>query len=159
MTDPTLPVGPDAGLWYVLRYHVENDDFDDPNALLPPSQPYNPYPYSVPSIASSLPGTIASPIRIPFGRNRGGLVDLPGFVRTTPGLESFVDTMAIINHIMDVHRQSKEKSVYWEPAWPGIKFDAGNDEAKAFVGTPNGGVAWPLVQHKRHKIVDEVSLF
>jgi hypothetical protein len=66
----------------------EDDDFEDPDALLPPPQPYTPYP--VLPIASSLPGTTASPIRIPFGNNRGELVDLPGLARTTPGLETFV---------------------------------------------------------------------
>jgi hypothetical protein len=66
----------------------EEEDFDDPDALLPPAQPYTPYP--VLPIASSLPGTTASPIRIPFGRNRGELIDLPGLARTSPGLESFV---------------------------------------------------------------------
>ncbi|KAH6618926.1 hypothetical protein C7974DRAFT_39429 [Boeremia exigua] len=66
----------------------EEDDEEDPDALLPPPQPYTPYP--VLPIASSLPGTTASPIRIPFGKNRGELVDLPGLARTTPGLETFV---------------------------------------------------------------------
>jgi hypothetical protein len=70
----------------------EEDDIeefnDDPDALLPPPQPYTPYP--VLPIASSLPGTTASPIRIPFGRNKGELIDLPGLARTTPGLETFV---------------------------------------------------------------------
>ncbi|KAH7399086.1 hypothetical protein DE146DRAFT_656505 [Phaeosphaeria sp. MPI-PUGE-AT-0046c] len=66
----------------------EEDLDDDPDALLPPPQPYTPYP--VLPIASSLPGTTASPIRIPFGRNRGELIDLPGLARTTPGLETFV---------------------------------------------------------------------
>ncbi|KAF1962915.1 hypothetical protein CC80DRAFT_100324 [Byssothecium circinans] len=65
----------------------DEEDFD-PDALLPPAQPYTPYP--ILPIASSLPGTTASPIRIPFGRNRGELVDLPGLARTTPGLETFV---------------------------------------------------------------------
>lgn len=64
------------------------DEFEDPDALLPPPQPYTPYP--VLPIASSLPGTTASPIRIPFGRNRGELVDLPGVARTSPGLETFI---------------------------------------------------------------------
>lgn len=65
------------------------EDFnDDPDALLPPPQPYTPYP--VLPIASSLPGTTASPIRVPFGRNRGELIDLPGLARTSPGLETFV---------------------------------------------------------------------
>jgi hypothetical protein len=67
----------------------EEDDADfDPDALLPPPQPYTPYP--VLPIASSLPGTTAFPIRIPFGRNRGELIDLPGLARTPPGLETFV---------------------------------------------------------------------
>ncbi|KAL6710755.1 Mitochondrial ribosome small subunit biogenesis protein [Coniothyrium glycines] len=66
----------------------EEDDFEDPDALLPPPQPYTLYP--VLPVASSLPGTTASPIRIPFGRNRGELVDLPGLARTKPGLETFV---------------------------------------------------------------------
>ncbi|KAH7090781.1 hypothetical protein FB567DRAFT_520627 [Paraphoma chrysanthemicola] len=64
------------------------EEFEDPDALLPPPQPYTPYP--VLPIASSLPGTTASPIRIPFGRNRGELIDLPGLARTSPGLETFV---------------------------------------------------------------------
>jgi hypothetical protein len=71
----------------VLEEMKEEDDYDE-NSLLPPPQPYTPYP--VLPIASSLPGTTASPIRIPFGRNRGELVDLPGLARTAPGLESFV---------------------------------------------------------------------
>jgi hypothetical protein len=66
----------------------EEEDWDDPDALLPPPQPYTPYP--VLPIASSLPGTTASPIRIPFGRNKGELIDLPGLARTSPGLETFV---------------------------------------------------------------------
>jgi hypothetical protein len=66
----------------------EEEEEEDPDALLPPPQPYTPYP--VLPIASSLPGTTASPIRIPFGNNRGELVDLPGLARTSPGLETFV---------------------------------------------------------------------
>jgi len=61
---------------------------EDPEALLPPAQPYTLYP--VLPITSSLPGTTASPIRIPFGRNKGELVDMPGLARTAPGLETFV---------------------------------------------------------------------
>ncbi|KAF2829638.1 hypothetical protein CC86DRAFT_367594 [Ophiobolus disseminans] len=68
--------------------HDPEDDFEDPDALLPPPQPYTLYP--VLPIASSLPGTTASPIRIPFGRNRGELIDMPGLARTSPGLETFV---------------------------------------------------------------------
>jgi hypothetical protein len=75
-----------------LEEQAEEEDFDDPDALLPPPQPYTPYP--VLPIASSLPGTTASPIRIPFGNNRGELIDLPGLARTTPGLETFVQPTA-----------------------------------------------------------------
>jgi hypothetical protein len=68
---------------------IDEEDRDlDTDALLPPPQPYTPYP--VLPIASSLPGTTASPIRIPFGRTKGELIDLPGLARTSPGLESFV---------------------------------------------------------------------
>lgn len=70
------------------REPEEEDEDEDPDALLPPPQPYTPYP--VLPITSSLPGTTASPIRIPFGKNRGELVDLPGLARTSPGLETFV---------------------------------------------------------------------
>ncbi|KAE8848365.1 hypothetical protein PTNB85_02208 [Pyrenophora teres f. teres] len=85
-----------------LQEPPEEDDFDDPDALLPPLQPYTPYP--VLPVASSLPGTTASPIRIPFGRNRGELVDLPGLARTSPGLETFVqpashDELVMTNRI------------------------------------------------------------
>ncbi|KAF2272926.1 uncharacterized protein EI97DRAFT_436530 [Westerdykella ornata] len=65
----------------------DEEDFD-PDALLPPRQPYTPYP--VLPLTSSLPGTTASPIRIPFGRNRGELIDLPGLARTNPDLTTFV---------------------------------------------------------------------
>jgi ribosome biogenesis GTPase A len=71
------------------QFPEEEEDMEpDDNALLPPRQPYTPYP--VLPIASSLPGTTASPIRIPFGRNRGELIDLPGLARTNPDLSTFV---------------------------------------------------------------------
>ncbi|KAF2730493.1 hypothetical protein EJ04DRAFT_45331 [Polyplosphaeria fusca] len=69
------------------RDQPEGEDLD-PEALLPPPQPYAPYP--VLPLASSLPGTTASPIRIPYGRNRGELIDLPGLARTNPELTTFV---------------------------------------------------------------------
>jgi len=67
---------------------LPEDEKEDDNALLPPRQPYTPFP--VLPLASSLPGTTASPIRIPFGRNRGELIDLPGLARTNPDLSTFV---------------------------------------------------------------------
>ncbi|KAF2470630.1 uncharacterized protein BDR25DRAFT_303683 [Lindgomyces ingoldianus] len=78
----------------------------DPDSLLPPAQPYSPYP--VLPLISSLPGTTASPIRIPFGRNRGELVDLPGLARTTPDLSTFVHPLhrpsLIMNHRITAYR-------------------------------------------------------
>ncbi|KID95746.1 Protein phosphatase inhibitor, partial [Metarhizium majus ARSEF 297] len=61
--------------------------------LLPPPQPTRNYP-SMP-VVSSLPGTTASPIRVPFGNGKGELVDLPGLARSD--LELFVK---------EPHRQS-----------------------------------------------------
>lgn len=52
----------------------------DVEKLLPPPQPSKQYP-DMP-IVSSLPGTTASPIRIPFGNNKGELIDLPGLARS-----------------------------------------------------------------------------
>ena len=52
---------------------------DDGENLLPPARIETQYP-QMPTI-SSLPGTTASPIRIPFGSKKGELVDLPGLSR------------------------------------------------------------------------------
>ena len=52
----------------------------DDNDLLPPARPETPFPM-MPTI-SSMPGTTAAPIRIPFGRGRGELIDLPGLERS-----------------------------------------------------------------------------
>ncbi|OAP55287.1 hypothetical protein AYL99_10260 [Fonsecaea erecta] len=54
--------------------------------LLPPPQPEVPFP-SMP-LVSSLPGTTASPIRLPFGNHKGELIDMPGLERG--GLEQYV---------------------------------------------------------------------
>ena len=56
------------------------------NSLLPPAPPETPFP--VLPLVSSLPGTTASPIRIPFGGGKGELIDLPGLSRGD--LEDFV---------------------------------------------------------------------
>lgn len=58
----------------------------DPDSLLPPLQAETPYP--VMPLVSSLPGTTASPIRVPYGNGKGELVDLPGLARGN--LETFV---------------------------------------------------------------------
>ncbi|KAF2107244.1 hypothetical protein BDV96DRAFT_589398 [Lophiotrema nucula] len=84
---------------------VEEEDYD-PNALLPAPQPYTLYP--VLPLASSLPGTTASPIRIPYGHDRGELIDLPGLARTTPELTTFVkredSDQLIMTHRIAAHR-------------------------------------------------------
>ena len=76
----------------------ENDDeedvvFDeDENAsLLPPAQPETAYPQM--PLVSSLPGTTASPIRVPFGKGKGELIDLPGIHRSS-----------LDEHILPEHR-------------------------------------------------------
>lgn len=51
------------------------------NLLLPPARPETPFP-SMPTV-SALPGTTASPIRIPFGNGKGELIDLPGLSRAS----------------------------------------------------------------------------
>ncbi|KAM0494535.1 hypothetical protein D7B24_007780 [Verticillium nonalfalfae] len=62
------------------------DERLDLDALLPPARPESNYP-EMPTV-SSLPGTTASPIRIPYGNGKGELIDLPGLVRSD--LELFV---------------------------------------------------------------------
>jgi hypothetical protein len=60
--------------------------YDDAFSLLPPPQPAMEYP--VMPIISELPGTTASPIRVPFGNGKGELIDLPGLARSS--LEKYV---------------------------------------------------------------------
>lgn len=55
-------------------------------SLLPPAKAEVPYPV-MPTV-SELPGTTASPIRLPYGRGRGELIDLPGLARDV--LDDFV---------------------------------------------------------------------
>ncbi|KAI1095465.1 hypothetical protein F5B19DRAFT_441721 [Rostrohypoxylon terebratum] len=52
----------------------------DEYSLLPPAPKETDYP-DMP-LVSDLPGTTASPIRLPFGNGRGELIDLPGLKRT-----------------------------------------------------------------------------
>jgi genetic interactor of prohibitins 3, mitochondrial len=57
----------------------DNPELLSETSLLPPPQPETHYP--VLPLISSLPGTTASPIRLPFGNNKGELIDLPGLAR------------------------------------------------------------------------------
>ncbi|KAJ2907167.1 uncharacterized protein MKZ38_007682 [Zalerion maritima] len=52
----------------------------DEMELLPPAHPEQRYPPM--PIVSALPGTTAQPIRRPFGKSRGELIDLPGLPRS-----------------------------------------------------------------------------
>ncbi|ORY63994.1 uncharacterized protein BCR38DRAFT_317768, partial [Pseudomassariella vexata] len=70
-----------------------DDQALDEDSLLPPAQPEAQYPEM--PLVSDLPGTTASPIRVPFGNDRGELIDLPGVERT--GLDQYVK---------EEHRQS-----------------------------------------------------
>ncbi|KAI4256764.1 MAG: hypothetical protein LQ352_001947 [Teloschistes flavicans] len=56
------------------------------DVLLPPPQPEKRFP-TMPTV-SHLPGTTASPIRIPFGGGKGEVIDLPGLARGS--LEEYV---------------------------------------------------------------------
>ncbi|EGS23202.1 uncharacterized protein CTHT_0008650 [Thermochaetoides thermophila DSM 1495] len=69
----------------LLPGRVPEDDLEN-LSLLPPPMPETNYPEM--PVVSSLPGTTASPIRVPFGSGRGELIDLPGLARSD--LENFV---------------------------------------------------------------------
>lgn len=68
-----------------VREESPLDELDE-DSLLPPAQEETNYPRM--PVVSSLPGTTASPIRVPFGGGKGELIDLPGLARS--GLENFV---------------------------------------------------------------------
>ena len=76
------------------------------DGLLPPSQPEVPFP--VMPIVSSLPGTTASPIRLPFGNHKGELIDLPGLDRGN--LEDYVKQEHKLDLVM-THRNNVEQHI------------------------------------------------
>lgn len=85
---------------------VEQEDQNEPDvfdveegSLLPPAQLEVPYP--VMPVISSLPGTTASPIRVPFGNGKGELIDLPGVARSN--LEEYV----VPDHQQDLVMRSR----------------------------------------------------
>lgn len=65
---------------------VEDYAGDEGSDLLPPARQETAFP-DMP-LVSSLPGTTASPIRIPFGNGKGELIDLPGIHRSS--LDTYV---------------------------------------------------------------------
>lgn len=74
------------------------------DSLLPPAQIEDPFP--VMPVVSSLPGTTASPIRLPFGSHRGELIDLPGLERGN--LEDYVKQEHKLDLVM-THRHNVEQ--------------------------------------------------
>ncbi|KAL2882455.1 Mitochondrial ribosome small subunit biogenesis protein [Colletotrichum sp. CLE4] len=74
------------GATYAARGLENDSDRLEVDALLPPARPETDFP-EMPTV-SSLPGTTASPIRIPFGNGKGELIDLPGVARSD--LERYV---------------------------------------------------------------------
>ena len=77
----------------VERRREESNAFDQPDIAIDPDQLLPPAPredlYPVLPVVSSLSGTTVSPIRIPFARGRGEMIDLPGLHRD--GLEEYVE--------------------------------------------------------------------
>ena len=76
-------------------------------SLLPPAPAERQYP--VMPIVSSLPGTTASPIRLPFGGGRGELIDLPGLSRGN--LENYVCDEHKIDLVMRHRIKAKQISI------------------------------------------------
>ena len=71
------------------------------SGMLPPPQPESPFP-ALP-LVSNLPGTTASPIRLPFGNRKGELIDLPGLERGN--LDKYVHP----DHKLDMVMTSRPK--------------------------------------------------
>lgn len=77
---------------------VEESEWEEPQSLdtsllLPPAPVETNFPEM--PLVSSLPGTTASPIRLPFGNGKGELIDLPGLARSDLEL-----------HVLPEHRSS-----------------------------------------------------
>ncbi|KAI4195271.1 MAG: hypothetical protein LQ350_007290 [Teloschistes chrysophthalmus] len=75
------------------------------DVLLPPPQPERRFP-TMPTV-SHLPGTTASPIRIPFGGGKGEVIDLPGLARGS--LEEYV----VSQHRSDLVMRQRIKPVQY----------------------------------------------
>ncbi|KAL8745924.1 MAG: hypothetical protein Q9190_001985 [Brigantiaea leucoxantha] len=85
-SDNGLPDGTRPNMGIPIHKTMGDKHAFDEHLLLPPVQPEQSFP--VLPIVSDLPGTTASPIRLPFGGGKGELIDLPGLPRGS--LEDFV---------------------------------------------------------------------
>jgi genetic interactor of prohibitins 3, mitochondrial len=131
------------------------------NQLLPPPQPEAPFP-TLP-LVSSLPGTTASPIRLPFrGRSKKGeVIDMPGLSRGD--LDTYIQTP----HKLDLVMTARPRKVDSHTIKPGQSLLLGggvvritpllpsSDDATpgTRVGNSNGGtriLAYPFVPLKAH---------
>lgn len=74
----------------------QRDETFNADSLLPPSPREDAFP--VLPVVSAIPGTTVSPIRIPFGRGWGEVIDLPGLERSE--LEEFVQDEHKLDLIM-----------------------------------------------------------
>ncbi|KLU91886.1 hypothetical protein MAPG_10835 [Magnaporthiopsis poae ATCC 64411] len=86
---------------------AEEDEMEelDEYSLLPPARRETNFPEM--PLVSALPGTTASPIRVPFGNGKGELIDLPGLRRSR--LDEYVKPEHHRSMIMQKHiRPTKE---------------------------------------------------
>ncbi|KAM0321723.1 hypothetical protein ACHAQA_009962 [Verticillium albo-atrum] len=97
----------DENIKYIEDETENYDERLDLDALLPPARAESNYP-EMPTV-SSLPGTTASPIRIPFGNGKGELIDLPGLVRSD--LELFVQEEKRQSMIMQDRLKPEQHSI------------------------------------------------
>lgn len=73
-------IAPTPSIWGAEKHLPLQDDVLDAYSLLPPAPKEIQYPEM--PLVSDLPGTTASPIRVPYGNGRGELIDMPGLERT-----------------------------------------------------------------------------
>ncbi|KAA6414511.1 MAG: hypothetical protein FRX48_01260 [Lasallia pustulata] len=110
VSEPQVLADPETS-HQLRRFLVDEPNFDEDqtpygDSLLPPAQVETAFP--VMPVISSLPGTTASPIRLPFGGGKGELIDLPGLSRGS--LEEHVEDGHKLDLVMQ-HRLSPEQQV------------------------------------------------
>lgn len=74
----------------------KREELDDFGQLLPPPQELRMYPQM--PLVSAISGATTSPIRVPFGKNGGELIDMPGLARD--GLEMYVKPECRLSTVM-----------------------------------------------------------